>query len=174
MTPETKARLTIDSKLLEAGWRVQDLKRINRGACVGVAVREYPTDSGPADYVLFVHREPVGVVEAKPANTIMTIVEDQTERYANSALKWRVKAAPLPLLFESTGQAIRFTDNRDPAPRSREIFHFFQPETLAGGLTQPISLQRRLAERMPELDARNLRERQNPLAQACMSTIERM
>jgi hypothetical protein len=31
-----------------------------------------------------------------------------------------------------------------------------------------------LAERMPELDARNLRERQNPLAQACMSTIERM
>jgi len=28
-------------------------------------VREYPTDTGPADYVLFVKREAVGVIEAK-------------------------------------------------------------------------------------------------------------
>ncbi|MEI2781482.1 MAG: type I restriction-modification enzyme R subunit C-terminal domain-containing protein [Candidatus Competibacter sp.] len=158
MTPEAKARLSIDSKLSDAGWRVQDLKRINLGAAVGVAVREYPTDTGPADYVLFVHREPVGVIEAKPDSTILTFVEDQTERYANSALKWRVEAAPLPFLFESTGQVIRFTDGRDPAPRSREIFHFFRPETLAGWLAQPTSLRRRLAERMPDLDSRNLRE----------------
>ena len=158
MTPEAKARLIIDSRLLDAGWRVQDLKQINLGAAVGVAVREYPTDTGPADYVLFVNREPVGVIEAKPDPTILTFVEYQTERYAKSVLKWRVKAEPLPFLFESTGQVIRFTDNRDPAPRSREIFHFFRPETLAGWLTQPISLRRRLAERMPELDTRNLRE----------------
>jgi type I restriction enzyme R subunit len=157
MTPEAKARLSIDSKLSDAGWRVQDLKRINLGAAVGVAVREYPTDTGPADYVLFVHRKPVGVIEAKPDTTILTFVEDQTERYANSALKWRVGAAPLPFLFESTGQVIRFTDGRDPAPRSREIFHFFRPETLAGWLAQPTSLRRRLAERMPDLDSRNLR-----------------
>jgi len=158
MTPEAKARLVIDAKLVEAGWRVQDLRQINLGAAVGVAVREYPTDTGPADYVLFVNREPVGVIEAKPDSTILTFVEYQTERYAKSGLKWQVEAAPLPFLFESTGQVIRFTDNRDPAPRSREIFHFFRPETLAGGLAQPTSLRRRLAERMPALDARNLRE----------------
>ena len=158
MTPEVKARLIIDSRLLDAGWRVQDLKQINLGAAVGVAVREYPTDTGPADYVLFVNREPVGVIEAKPDPTILTFVEYQTERYAKSVLKWRVKATPLPFLFESTGQVIRFTDSRDPAPRSREIFHFFRPETLAGWLAQPTSLRRRLAERMPELDTRNLRE----------------
>ncbi|MDZ7622164.1 MAG: type I restriction-modification enzyme R subunit C-terminal domain-containing protein [Candidatus Competibacteraceae bacterium] len=158
MTPEAKARLIIDAKLSEAGWRVQDLKQINLGASVGVAVREYPTDTGSADYVLFVYRKPVGVIEAKPDSTILTFVEDQTERYASSALKWRVEATPLPFLFESTGQVIRFTDSRDPAPRSREIFHFFQPETLASWLAQPTSLRRRLAERMPELDARNLRE----------------
>lgn len=158
MTPEAKARLTIDSKLLEAGWRVQDLKQIDLGAAVGVAVREYPTDTGPADYVLFVHRQPVGVIEAKPDATILTFVEYQTERYARSVLKWRVQAAPLPFLFESTGLVIRFTDSRDPAPRSREIFHFFRPETLAGWLAQPTSLRWRLAERMPALDRRNLRE----------------
>jgi type I restriction enzyme R subunit len=158
MLPETKARLIIDAKLSAAGWRVQDLKQINLGAAVGVAVREYPTDAGPADYVLFVHREPVGVIEAKADEVILTFVEYQTECYAKSLLKWCVQAAPLPFLFESTGQVIRFTDNRDPAPRSREIFHFYRPETLAGWLKQPTSLRRRLAEQMPELPTRNLRE----------------
>ncbi|MFO7639831.1 MAG: DEAD/DEAH box helicase family protein, partial [Candidatus Competibacteraceae bacterium] len=158
MTPEAKARLIIDSKLLEAGWQVQDFKKINLGAAVGVAVREYPTDTGPADYVLFVYRKPVGVIEAKPDATILTFVEDQTERYASSRLQWWVEATPLPFLFESTGQVIRFTDGRDPAPRSREIFHFFRPETLASWRAQSNSLRRRLAERMPALDARNLRE----------------
>ena len=158
MTPEAKARLIIDAKLSDAGWRVQDLKQINLGASVGVAVREYPTDTGSADYVLFVHRKPVGVIEAKPDSTILTFVEDQTERYANSRLQWWVEATPLPFLFESTGQVIRFTDGRDPAPRSREIFHFFRPETLANWRAQSNSLRWRLAERIPDLDSRNLRE----------------
>lgn len=91
MTPEAKARQQIDLKLALAGWIVQDLKQINLGTALGMAVREYPTDTGPADYVLFVNREPVGVIEAKADNTILTFVESQTERYANSILKWRVK-----------------------------------------------------------------------------------
>src|SRR6266568_836658 len=110
MTPEAKARLQIDQKLEQAGWSVQDLKKINLGASLGVAVREFPTDTGPADYVLFVNREPVGVIEAKADNTILTFVESQTERYAKSTLKWRVEATPLSFLFESTGQVIHFTD----------------------------------------------------------------
>jgi len=56
MTPEAKARETIDRKLASAGWLVQDVKEINLGAAIGVVVREYPTDSGPADYVLFIDR----------------------------------------------------------------------------------------------------------------------
>lgn len=46
MTPEARARQEIDWKL-------------NLGVGLDVAVREYPTDTGPADYVLFVNREPV-------------------------------------------------------------------------------------------------------------------
>ena len=158
MTPEAQARQHIDAKLAAAGWLVQDLKQFNLGAGLGVAVREYPTDTGPADYVLFIDRVPVGVIEAKPDNTILTFVEEQTARYASSALRWRLQAAPLPLQFESTGQVIRFTDTRDPAPRSRELFHFFRPEHLAELLGQPDTLRRRLAERMPALLERNLRD----------------
>ena len=121
MTPEAKARLLIDQKLEQAGWVIQDMKQLNLSAGVGVAVREYPTDTGPADYVLFVHRQAAGVIEAKKddAGANLTATEDQTARYAAARLKWRKDNAPLRFLFEATGQIIRFTDNGDPAPRSR-------------------------------------------------------
>ena len=80
MTPEAQARQQIDAKLATAGWSVQDLKQLNLGAGRGVAVREYPTDTGPADYLLFIDRTPVGVIEAKPDNTILTFVEDADHR----------------------------------------------------------------------------------------------
>ena len=160
MSPEEQARLKIDEKLIQAGWVIQDMKQINLGAAIGVAVREYPTDSGPADYVLFVYRNSAGVIEAKKdsAGENLTVVEAQTERYATANLKWRKNNTPLRFLFEATGQIIRFTDNLDPAPRSREIFHFFKPETLATWLAQPETLRRRLAEQMPALPIKNLRD----------------
>ncbi len=60
--PEEQAREIIDQRLHAAGWVVQDLARLNPSAARGVAVREFPTDSGPADYVLLVDRVPVGVI----------------------------------------------------------------------------------------------------------------
>jgi len=167
MTPEAQARQQIDLKLELAGWVVQDLKQLNLSASAGVAVREYPTDTGPADYVLFIDRVAAGVIEAKKdsAGENLTATERQTERYATAKLKWRKDSAPLRFLFEATGQIIRFTDNADPAPRSREVFHFFKPETLAAWLAQPplpggapSTLRRRLAEQMPALPAENLRD----------------
>lgn len=41
-TPEEKARQQIDQKLVQAGWVIQDMKQLNLGAAVGIAVREYP------------------------------------------------------------------------------------------------------------------------------------
>ena len=64
-TPEQKARDTIDTMLERAGWAVVDKNAINWSLGPGLAVREYQTDVGPADYVLFVEREPIGVIEAK-------------------------------------------------------------------------------------------------------------
>ena len=160
MTPEAKARQTIDQKLAAAGWVVQDMKELNLGAASGVAVREYPTDTGPADYLLFVDRKPVGVIEAKrdEAGENLTAHEAQTERYASARLKWRKDSPPLRFLYESTGQIIHFTDGGDPRPRARELFHFFQPQTLAAWAARPDTLRSRLADQMPPLPERNLRD----------------
>ncbi|ENB7195181.1 DEAD/DEAH box helicase family protein [Enterobacter bugandensis] len=160
MTPEAKARQHIDAKLKQAGWVIQDMKQLNLAVGLGIVVREFPTDTGPADYVLFVNRAMVGVIEAKKdsAGENITVTEIQTERYATANLKWRKDSAPLRFLFQATGQIIRFTDNADPSPRSREIFHFFKPETLATWLNQPETLRRRLVEQMPALPERNLRD----------------
>ena len=90
MTPEQKARVLIDKKLVQAGWIVQDMKQLNLFAGLGVAVREFPTSTGPVDYALFVDSTPVGIVEAKKddAGENITAVENQSNRYVNSTFKW--------------------------------------------------------------------------------------
>lgn len=90
MTPEAKAREKIDTKLIKSGWIIQDLTQINPIASLGVAVREYPTSTGPVDYVLFIDGSPVGVIEAKKDDLgeNITVAESQSERYANSTLKY--------------------------------------------------------------------------------------
>ena len=156
--PEQAARDVIDAKLLQAGWLVQDKNKIDFSPGIGVAVREYPTDVGPADYVLFVDKIPVGVIEAKPQDwgQKITTVENQSGDYAAAELKWFKNNKPLPFVFESTGVLIRFTDGRDPKPRSREVFNFPRPETIREWLSQPASLRTRL-QGLPYLDASGLR-----------------
>ena len=158
LKPEQKARDTIDQMLDQAGWKVQSKNKIDFSVGVGIAVREYSTDVGPADYVLFINKNPVGVVEAKPEHwgQKITTVEDQSGGYAAANLKWLNNKEPLPFIYESTGVVTRFTDARDPKPRSREIFNFHRPEMLAEWFGQPAPLRARLRT-MPALDAAGLR-----------------
>ena len=157
-TPEQAAREHIDSLLTQAGWAVQDKRSMNPNANLGVAIREYQTDTGPADYVLFIDKKPVGVVEAKPEHwgQRITTVEEQSGRYASAKLKWVSKSTPLPFVYESTGVLTRFTDGRDPRPRSREVFNFPRPETMQGWHSQSTSLRSRL-QGLPSLDPTGLR-----------------
>jgi type I restriction enzyme R subunit len=130
-TPESLARQIIDRKLTAAGWIVQDFKALNLGAGAGVAVREFQTASGPADYVLFVDRVAVGVVEAKPEGTTLRGVFEQSARYmANFPEQIPHVELPLPFSYESTGTETLFVDLRDPDYRSRRVFSFHRPETL--------------------------------------------
>lgn len=114
--PEQKARDNIDAQLKQAGWIVQSAKRIDLNAGLGQAVREYQTDVGPADYVLFIDKKAVGVIEAKreEEGQRLTAHESQTEGYAAVKLKWVDNKAPLPFLYESTGILTRFTDAAIP------------------------------------------------------------
>lgn len=87
--PEQKARDRIDALLRAAGWAVQ--KKIDFSAGSGQAVREWHTDVGPADYVLFVDRKAVGVIEAKREETLRSRLAElpplnpSTSRQRNSA-----------------------------------------------------------------------------------------
>ena len=48
-TPEQIARKAIDRRLNDAGWVIQDMNKINLSAALGVAIREFPTSTGPVD-----------------------------------------------------------------------------------------------------------------------------
>ena len=136
-TPEQRARANIDRLLEQAGWAVQDLAALNPYAARGVAVREFPllTGHGTADYMLYVDGRAAGVVEAKPVGHTLTGVETQSGKYgAGLPDNLPCFARPLPFLYESTGVETRFTNGLDPQPRSRNVFSFHTPETLAGWL----------------------------------------
>ncbi|MFT5131289.1 MAG: type I restriction enzyme R subunit [Rhodothermales bacterium] len=156
--PEQIARDEIDQQLRAAGWVVQHKDAINLHDGEGQAIREYVTNAGRADYVLFVDQKPVGVIEAK-RDTLgqnLTLAEGQTEGYAAAKLKWVHQTEPLPFLYQATGVITRFTDQRDPKPRSREVFSFHQPATLRERHKQGRSLRDRLHD-LPALDATGLR-----------------
>ncbi|MBN86438.1 MAG: restriction endonuclease subunit R [Dehalococcoidia bacterium] len=158
-TPEQIARDNIDNQLLDAGWIIQTKETLNPNAALGVAVREYPTDTGPMDYALFVEGKPVGVIEAKAEKKAqnITTVEEQSGDYADATLKWVNNREPLKFVFEATGVITRFTDRRDPKPRAREIFRFFRPETLNRWIKQDCSVRTGFTN-LPPLNDSGLRE----------------
>ena len=134
MTPEQKARVSIDALLVQAGWHVCDIAHANIHAARGVALREFPLNTGYgfADYLLYIDGKAAGVIEAKKEGSTLTGVEVQSARYAQglpAALPAWVR--PLPFSYESTGIETHFTQGLDPQPRARAVFAFHRPETLA-------------------------------------------
>lgn len=156
MTPEQKSRLQIDRQLEQAGWIVQDYRRMNISAGLGVAVREFPLTTGFADYMLFVDGKMIGVVEAKPVGFGLTGVAEQTVKYSVGVPKqlpvWEM---PLPFAYESTGAECRFTNRKDPDARSRPVFTFHRPEELIR-LVQLDQQVRGLLRVMPPLNTGSL------------------
>ena len=156
-TPEQKAGDEIDERANAAGWLVQEREDLDLTAGRGIAVCEFPMKSGFgfADYLLYLDRKAVGAVEAKAEGTL-TGVEAQSAKYA-AGLPENLPAhrRPLPFLFESNGAVTFFTNGLDPAPRSRPVFNFPRPETLAEWLSQPTTLRDRLRH-IPPLDETGL------------------
>ena len=123
----------------------------------GVAIREFPLKAGFADYMLFVDRQAVGVVEAKKAGTPLSGVDTQSQKYL-AGLPPHVQRVqtPLPFAYESTGIETVLRDVRDPDYRSRRVFSFHRPKTLIGGAREPETLRARL-KTMPPLETAGLR-----------------
>ena len=159
MKPEDKARVTIDKKLIESGWTIQDVKSLNLSASLGIAVREFPTSTGPVDYALFLEGIPVGVIEAKKSELgeNITSVESQSARYATSTFKWIKNEYRIRFAYEATDKLTRFTDYDDIKYRSRTVFSFHRPETLLALLKQPDTIRNNM-KRFPEFDSTGFRK----------------
>ena len=123
-------------------------------------MREFPLRTGFADYLLFVDRKAIGAVEAKAAGTPLSGVELQSEKYSaglpDIPPAWH---KPLPFLYESTGVETFFTNGLDPEPRSRRVFAFHQPATLAEWAGESATLRARLRD-LPPLVTHGLRDAQ--------------
>lgn len=159
MTPEQEARIVIDEKLKMSGWQVQNVNQLNLLAGLGVAVREFPTSTGPVDYVLFINGEPVGVIEAKKssAGENITVVEEQSSRYANSTFKWINRDHSIRFAYEATDKLVKFTDYKDIKYRSRKVFSFHRPEYLES-LLQASDTIRNNMKHFPPLDPVGFRD----------------
>jgi type I restriction enzyme R subunit len=137
--PEEHARETIDELLAQGGWLVCDPDKANIHASAGVAIREFPLKSGHdfADYLLYVDGKAAGVIEAKKEGATLIGVETQSDKYTAGLPDvlpcW---SNPLPFSYQSTGAETRFTNGLDPQPRSRPVFAFHKPETLASWLAE--------------------------------------
>lgn len=184
MTPptdklEAEIRKEIDAKLEAAGWLIQDKKAIKLMYGVqginGVAIREMDTDTGLADYMLFIQGKACGIVEAKRKGVNLGSVAELSGCYATSGTKhikrWSDEGEPLPFLHEATNHQIRYRDERDPNPRSRKVFHFHQPKTLQNRLEAGDSLRHRL-QHLPALNTKGLRDCQIDAIQGIEKSLQ--
>lgn len=168
LNPEERARVLIDEQLIQAGWVVQDRQAIDLVNHMGVAVREVIMDkwAGRADYVLYLNRKMVGVIEAKPQGTTLMTVQWQSHRYSKGLTESQAKNAvlingELPFIYEASGSETNFTNVFDPEPRARRIFNFQKPETLARFIreseTQSTATWRGRVQSLPDTEGYDLR-----------------
>jgi type I restriction enzyme, R subunit len=180
LTPEDRARVLIDQQLIQAGWVVQDRKEIDLVNHMGVAVREtiLKNVAGRADYLLYINRKIVGVIEAKPSGVTLTEVQWQSHRYSKGLDQAQAKVAvlhreELPFIYEASGTETHYTNLFDPEPRARRIFNFQAPETLARIIreseNQEHATWRGRVQKLPDTEGYDLR----PASRRAVIAIEK-
>ena len=126
--------------MLQAGWLIQNRDEINLSASRGIAIREFKMADGYgfADYILYLDKQAIGALEAKPAGFTLSGVKPQVDKYSEGlppGLPAPIR--PLPFLYVSTGIETSFINLLDPQARSRRVFSFHRPETVAEWLQSP-------------------------------------
>ncbi len=153
---EAETRRLIDSQLRQAGWIVDtEQLRYSKGTRPqkgkNMAIAEWPTATGPADYVLFVGLMPLGVVEAKRKNINVSSSLQQAKRYSRGlmpseeielhAQNWGAEGEfRIPFVFSANGRpwlrqlathsGIWFCDVRQPDNHGDALQGWHSPEGL--------------------------------------------
>src|SRR5215510_3306266 len=156
---EAQTRRIIDQQLREAGWEADTQAltytigaRPVRGR--NLAIAEWPTSNGPADYVLFVGLTPVAVVEAKRQRRDVAGAIEQARRYSHGYTVGAEQQSPggpwgmynVPFLFATNGRpflrqvaeksGIWFGDARQDTNHPRALEAWYTPEGLSQLLQQ--------------------------------------
>lgn len=157
---EAATRTLIDAHLRARGWEANtQTLRFSAGVRPAkgrnMAIAEWPTKSGPADYVLFVGLRCIAVVEAKRQNKNVSAFIDQAQRYARG-FQFLGDAEPVggpwaedaghsflvPFVFSANGRpylrqvetqsGIWFRDTRQPTNHRRALVDWPTPDGLLG------------------------------------------
>ncbi|TIN43080.1 MAG: type I restriction-modification system endonuclease [Mesorhizobium sp.] len=154
---EAETRALIDRQLRDRGWDA-DTRALRHSAGVrpakgrNMAIAEWPTINGPADYALFFGTMLVGVVEAKRRRKNVSAAIDQAERYSpgiEPSSDFVTAGGPwgehrVPFVFAANGRSylkqietesgIWFRDTRRSANHRRALVDWPTPEGLVGQL----------------------------------------
>lgn len=133
----------IDPRLGNAGWGVVPFDPASPPVGDSLAVEEYPTGNGPADYALCDHDDLLGVVEAKKVTVGPQSVLTQAERYSRGIglTKPYQGEFGVPFLYSTNGEVVWFHDVRNPLNRSREIAGFHTRDALREMLTRDLDAE---------------------------------
>ena len=150
---EAETRQLIDQQLLQAGWQADSANiRFSKGTRPergkNLAIAEWPTANGPADYVLFVGLTPVAAVEAKRKNIDVSAALQQAKRYSRGFAPGTEMVSPaslwgeyhLPFVFSTNGRpylrqletrsGIWFCDLRRPENLAHALDGWYTPQGL--------------------------------------------
>jgi len=133
---ETRKRF-IDKMLIQSGWgpivEYADGQKYSLSA-----VEEYPTNSGPSDYILFSGSKPVAAMEGKKVAVGPQNVLRQAERYSRSLedSPFQFNGYRVPFAYSTNGMVIWFRDLRHPLNLSREVARTHTPAALEELLTK--------------------------------------
>jgi type I restriction enzyme R subunit len=133
MLPEQKARIEIDRRLENAGWRVCGRSEFS-AAVSAVAVRESILQGGlEADYLLFINGKAIGVLEAKkPDVDLVQVAADQAENYAKQLPDWcPFWHNPLKFIYLSNGHELLYKNIDGEITEYQLITEMHTPKQLA-------------------------------------------
>ncbi len=128
---ERTRKQLIDRELSASGWfpivPFQEGKTYSQGS-----VEEYPTASGPADYILFNKGRAISAVEGKKVAVGPQNVLQQAQRYARTIqnTQFNFGEFKLPFIYSTNGVVFWFQDLRYPVSRSREVAAIHTPDAL--------------------------------------------
>jgi type I restriction enzyme, R subunit len=164
----TTRRSRIDPKLQTAGWAVVPAVSFPTAARGPLAVEEFETPIGPADYALFDGGRCIGVAEAKKLTLGPQGVLVQAERYSKAidqTPKYQGEFGA-PFLYATNGEVLWFHDVRHSLNRSRQVSGFHTPVALKELLTRDFDAE------LDHLRAIPMNERMRPYQCEANEAIE--